>query len=102
MGSEGTPQGSHAACFAEPLTNQQYVQQVQQANHQQEQQQLEPAQQQSLDYLLNIISQVAKDDPSGVFEYPVVSMQCPAVSNGLGLAAGHQWALGGACLLLRF
>jgi hypothetical protein len=73
MGSKAAHQGSHSARLPEQPISQQHVQQEQQQNHQQEQQQLEPAQQQSLDYLLNIISQVAKDDPTGVFEYPVVS-----------------------------
>lgn len=40
-----------------------------------EQQALDGPQQQSLEFLLNIINQVAKDDPTGVFEYPVVRMQ---------------------------
>jgi hypothetical protein len=90
MGSEATPQGNHAARFAEPSKNQQFDQPEQQPNHGQEQQQLEPAQQQSLDYLLNIINQVAKDDPTGVFEYPVVSLWCSPISSGLGLAPGHH------------
>lgn len=93
MGSEAAQQGSHAARFPDQPITQQHVQQARQQNHSQAQQQLEPAQQQSLDYLLDIISQVAKDDPTGVFEYPVVSWQCPGISSGLGLATKCQQAV---------